>query len=66
MPALALVLKDEIRRLARKEIKAQTSSTAKAVARYRREIAALKRQLGEQGLKLSSLQSRMARWRMPV
>lgn len=56
MLALALVLKDEIRRLARKEIKAQTSCTAKAVARYRREIAALKRQLGEQGRTLSSLQ----------
>ena len=44
MTSLAVALKDEIRRLARKEIKRQTGSTAQAVARYRREIAHLKRQ----------------------
>ncbi len=44
MTTLAIVLKDEIRRLARKEIKAQTSKQARAVAQYRREIARLKRQ----------------------
>jgi DNA-binding transcriptional regulator YiaG len=44
MTTLAVVLKDEIRRLARKEIKAQTGRTARAVAQYRREIARLKRQ----------------------
>ena len=47
MPTFANALKDEIRRLARKEIKAQTRSTAQAVARYRGEIAKLKRQLRE-------------------
>ncbi|HEX4415649.1 MAG TPA: helix-turn-helix domain-containing protein [Lacipirellulaceae bacterium] len=43
MTTLAVVLKDEIRRLARKEIKAQTGKQARAVAQYRREIARLKR-----------------------
>jgi DNA-binding transcriptional regulator YiaG len=43
MSTLAIALKDEIRRLARKEIKAQTGRTSRAVAQYRREIARLKR-----------------------
>ena len=47
MTNLAAALKEEIRRLARKEIKAQTGATAQAVGRYRREIAQLKRQLRE-------------------
>jgi DNA-binding transcriptional regulator YiaG len=54
MTTLAIVLKDEIRRLARKEIKAQTGKTARAVAQYRRQIAALKRQLREQDRKIES------------
>jgi hypothetical protein len=41
MPNLAATLKDEIRRLAKKEIKAQTDSTKQAVAQYRRDIANL-------------------------
>ncbi len=44
MSSLAVALKDEIRRLARKEIRQQTTSMAQAVTRYRREIARLKRQ----------------------
>jgi hypothetical protein len=48
MTTLAIALKDEIRRLARKEIKAQTLRTTRAVAQYRREIARLKRQQREQ------------------
>ncbi len=39
------VLKDEIRRVAKKEIKAETGSTKQAVAQYRRDIARLKRQV---------------------
>ena len=57
MTTLAVALKDEIRRLARKEIKAQTGSTAQAVARYRREIAKLKRQLREQDKKIAFLEA---------
>lgn len=44
MTSLTVALKDEIRRLARKEIRQQTGPTSQAVARYRREIAQLKRQ----------------------
>lgn len=43
MANLAVAIKEEISRLARKEIKKLTGSTAQAVARYRREIAQLKR-----------------------
>jgi DNA-binding transcriptional regulator YiaG len=48
MANLAAALKDTIRRLARKEIKAETGKTKDAVVRYRREIAALKRQVQAQ------------------
>ena len=43
MPNLVTTLKDEIRRLAKKEIKTATRSTRQAVAQYRRDIATLKR-----------------------
>ena len=56
MTTLATALKEEIRRLARKEIKAATQAIAKAVAQHRREIAKLKRQLREQEKKIASLQ----------
>ena len=46
MANLAATLKEEVQRLARKEIKAQTGTTKQAVAQYRREIAKLKRQFG--------------------
>src|SRR4051794_12858530 len=45
MPNIAAVLKDEISRLARKELRANTDSLKKAVAIYRSEIAALKRRV---------------------
>ena len=48
MPNIAGVLKEEIRRLAKKEIRAQVGSTRQAVARYRSDIAKLKRSLAEQ------------------
>ena len=47
MANLAVALKEEIRRLARKEIRAQVGTTKQAVANYRREIAALKRQIAD-------------------
>jgi DNA-binding transcriptional regulator YiaG len=58
MTTLAIALKDEIRRLARKEIKAQTLRTTRAVAQYRREIARLKRQQREQERKIAQLETR--------
>jgi DNA-binding transcriptional regulator YiaG len=58
MPDLAATLKEEIRRLAKKEIKAQTGSTKQAVAKYRLEIAALKRQVQKQEKKVAFLENR--------
>ena len=57
MADLAGTLREEIRRLARKEIKAQTGATKQAVAQYRREIAGLKRQLREQEKKIAFLEA---------
>lgn len=56
MANLAAILKDEIRRLARKELRTQSGTMKQAVARYRREIAALKRQLAQQEKKLNRLE----------
>ncbi len=47
MPNLASVLKDEIRRLARKEVRAEMRALKSASAQYRRDIAALKRKVNE-------------------
>ena len=57
MTTLAVALKDEIRRLARKEIKAHTGPTAQAVAQYRREIAKLKRESREHQRKIAFLEA---------
>ncbi|MGD9637144.1 MAG: helix-turn-helix domain-containing protein [Pirellulales bacterium] len=57
MTTLAIALKDEIRRLARKEIRAQTGKTSRAVALYRREIARLKREQKAQQRKIALLES---------
>ena len=43
MQNIASILKAEISRIARKEVRSETLSLKKAVAGYRREIAALKR-----------------------
>ena len=43
MPNVASILKAEISRVARKEVRGETTSLKKAVITYRREIAALKR-----------------------
>lgn len=45
MPNFAAQLKSEIQRLARKEIRAETSSLRKSATTYRTEIAALKRRV---------------------
>ncbi len=55
MPNIAGVLKAEIRRLARSEIKAQAGRTQKAAAQYRRDIAKLKRLLGQQEREIKQL-----------
>ena len=63
MPNIASVLKSEISRVARKEVRAETLSLKKAVSTYRAEIAALKRrtQALEQALRgVSKAQSKLA------
>lgn len=56
MPNLGTVLKAEISRLARKEIRAEIETLRKASGTYRREIAELKRQVAQlqRRLKLAS------------
>ena len=60
MPNLSSVLKSEITRLARKEIKGAIDPLRKANAGYRREIAELKREVAslQRVLKVSSKASR--------
>jgi DNA-binding transcriptional regulator YiaG len=60
MANIAVVLRDEIRRLARKEIRAMVGSTQKAVAQYRKEIANLKRQLGQQEKNVAQLRKQLS------
>jgi DNA-binding transcriptional regulator YiaG len=45
MPNIAAVLKEEISRLARKEIRRQTNPLRKASAQYRKDIAEMKRRV---------------------
>ena len=54
MANLASALKEEIGRIARKEIRQQTAGTAKATAQIARDVAALRRQLENLQRKLSS------------
>ena len=57
MADLAAALKEEIRRLARKEIKAETGATKQSVAQYRRDIAQLKREIRQQEKKIAFLEN---------
>ena len=61
MPNLASVLKDEIRRLARKEIKTQFGATKRGSAQHRRDIAELKRQVQALTKRLAFLESQEKR-----
>ena len=61
MPNLASVLKDEIRRLARKESRAQSATLKSASAQYRRDIAALKRTVKAQERQIASLHKQAAK-----
>lgn len=46
MPDIANVLKQEIARIARKQVRLEVGSTSKAAAQHRRDIAELKRRVG--------------------
>jgi len=45
MPNITSILNDQLRRLARREIRSGTAGVRRATAQYRRKIAALKRQM---------------------
>jgi DNA-binding transcriptional regulator YiaG len=55
MPNIALVLKQEISRVARKELRRETAALRRASAAHRSEIASLKRQLAELERQLRAL-----------
>jgi DNA-binding transcriptional regulator YiaG len=58
MPNIAGVLKEEICRLAKKEVKAQVGKTQRASAQYRRDIASLKRLMSQQEREIKLLKRR--------
>ena len=59
MPNIAAVLKEEIVRLARKEVRRQTDALKKASAQYRKDIAAMKRRLSDLQRKVSPLEKQV-------
>jgi len=61
MPNIATVLKEEISRLARREIRSETTAFKKASSQYRRDIAELKRQLSNLQGKVSLLEKQVLR-----
>jgi DNA-binding transcriptional regulator YiaG len=58
VPNLQAVLREEIRRLARREIRSELETTKKAVAQYRRDIAQLKRDNADLERRVQFLESR--------
>jgi len=58
MPNFATVLKQEICRLARREIKAHATPTRQAIVQHRHEIARLKRQIHEQQRRIDVLEEK--------
>ena len=63
MPNVAAVLKEEMARVARKEIRAQTDVVRRSSAQYRRDIASLKRELGDAQRRIASLEKEIKRSR---
>lgn len=59
MPNIAAVLKQEISRIARREIRNETASLKKASSQYRRAIAELKRQVSSLQRRIPLLEKRM-------
>lgn len=61
MANIARLLKDEITRLARKELRSQVEGLRQASAQYRRDIAALKRQVAALERRVAALQDTVLR-----
>jgi len=60
MPNIGAVLKQEIARLSRREIRGEVEATKKASAQYRRHIAALRRQVAALERQVALLSRRVA------
>ncbi len=60
MPNIATVLRDEVARLSRREVRSQVDPARKAVTRQRRELATLKRQVGALARQVAQLARAMA------
>jgi DNA-binding transcriptional regulator YiaG len=58
VPNLQAVLREEIQRVARREVRSELQATKKAVSQYRREIAQLKRNHADLERRLQYLESR--------
>ena len=61
MPNLASALNEQIRRLSRREITSQTKTTRRLTAQYRRDIAALKREMVSLRKKVAFLEAQEKR-----
>ena len=59
MPNIVTVLKEEILRLARKEVRKQTQTLKKTSAQYRKDIAEMKRRLSDLQHKIGPLQKQV-------
>ena len=59
MPNIATVIKEEILRLARKEVRGQTNALKKASVQYRRDIAEMKRRVSDLQRKLTPLEKQV-------
>ncbi len=59
MPNIAMVLKEEVSRLARKEVRRQTQALRKASGQYRKDIAEMKRRVSELQRTVNPLQKQV-------
>jgi DNA-binding transcriptional regulator YiaG len=66
MPNIAAVLKDEIRRLARREVKPHAAAARRAAANYRRDMARLKQLLGQQEQQIKCLKKELQQQAAPA
>lgn len=66
MPNIANLLKAEISRIARKEVRAEVQTLRKASVQYRTEIAALKRVVAEQQRSLAKLMKQGQSAKAPI
>lgn len=66
MPNIASVLKEEIARLVRRELRGETESLKKASSRFRSEIAALKRRVDALERQISRLERMVPKKAAPV